>query len=346
MVKLPTQVGRQLIAALAYLKDSGRGITNCRDYLFTNWGQAGDRTDYPNLRRIGRRAMDGWARDHDVTLDEIFAIIGDQISSKDQDSSLIIDRVAEILLNPFARPMLAGKLLEQLRKAVLNPEEIVGLDDRIRARELHCEGCQRPFTSGEVVSFNSDPDNRGRQKVSLFCVRCLTPRFVTCNGKGCVDKMSIPDKLLNVFATSSKECEHMREGARVVPDAPVPDLRDDAPIRRGGVRIAPPPVRATNPFRVATGTTATNATQAETAAWIGEDALRGGTTAVTVTDEPGEPIWINAPQVPVPAPAATVWLNQRDIDARQRGIAQEDDLAWARRINQEGMNIINRGHTG
>lgn len=239
MIKIPNQMGRQFVALLAYTRDSGKALSAYRDHFFANWRR--DRLETrneltPAMRQGAAAAQDNWSRDNEVSLDEMFSTLGLQLSGREGDSSLIIDRVAEILTSPHAKQMLAGKTLEALKRAVLNPQEITGLDERLQAAEVHCTACHKVFTSGEVITMFHEPTNRGILKPQLYCTKCLGPSYLACSCVGCNEAVALTNKQLAFFAKKNGECEHLKllkDRAQQVDvnggvGWGVADLRDDA----------------------------------------------------------------------------------------------------------------------
>lgn len=213
MVKLPNQMGKQIIALLTSVKDSGKALSSYRDYMFANWRpeRVALRADLkPSVRNAVASAHGNWRRDDEVSLDDMFDILGAQVNAAPNDSSLIIDRVAEILLAPHAREMLSARTLEALRRAVLNSNELTGLEERLATGETHCVGCQKTFQSGETTTLFHEPNNRGILKTQLYCTKCLSPSYMACSSSGCTEAVPLSSKQLGFFAKKNSECEHLK----------------------------------------------------------------------------------------------------------------------------------------
>ena len=117
---------------------------------------------------------------------------------------------------PHARGVLSGKLLEQLRKAILLPDERVKLAEMVEARELCCMSCGRTLHTREMVSYVG---------TGLFiCHNCDVPVMVACS-KCREGAVMLPDKLYKAYQRA-RTCEICAGTAKpnqeAVPQTPPP----------------------------------------------------------------------------------------------------------------------------
>ena len=136
-----------------------------------------------------------------------------QTHGKHHDSDLI-EQIVKVLQLPFAGNTLSGKTLDQLRKALLLPDEYAGLVDRLNRRELSCAACKRTLQDGEMVSISAD---RGTNLV--VCGICRSPEYIRCSG--CHETLiEVQPKMKNALAKSGVCVNCASGGAHKAKESP------------------------------------------------------------------------------------------------------------------------------
>ena len=105
----------------------------------------------------------------------------------------LIDIVVDLLQAPYARNVMSGRNLQQLRRAILLPEEMIKFGESVR-KEMGCAGCGKTFVNGEMTSFRTDGD-----ETAFYCTRCTTPTLGACrvnSGSPCEGAGEIDNKHL------------------------------------------------------------------------------------------------------------------------------------------------------
>lgn len=180
MIRMYRYAVEQLVMLLVYLKsvdptpemisDVARRV---RDDSNSPVGSALDHAlDYP-MPKI------------DEVLNELVAQIGQSYQVQSADATFI-DQLVRILKLPFGRQYLMGGDVEALRKAILLPDEMIGLVDRLAQEELYCFGCHTPFRDSELVVYK-----KGSKDRTVFCMKCSTPAWVACSHEGCDCKVEL-----------------------------------------------------------------------------------------------------------------------------------------------------------
>lgn len=97
------------------------------------------------------------------------------------DASLLIDRMVEILQEPFVINRMTADALLALRRAILTPSEVGELRSSLAKGEGRC-GCGKKFQHGEMVTFYNNGEWNGRL---LYCTQCSPPSYQACSHEGC-----------------------------------------------------------------------------------------------------------------------------------------------------------------
>lgn len=120
--------------------------------------------------------------------DEIAAAILSEAKVGSQDGQLI-DLLANLLQEPYSGNILSGHTLTALRRSILLPAEVVGLESRLGAREIACYLCGTQLQHGEAGTIVSQSGGR----YGLACNLCIQPSSIRC--KGCRRSCALPTKL-------------------------------------------------------------------------------------------------------------------------------------------------------
>ena len=151
-------------------------LEDCYHYIrerranFTDIVSAGVLADQLDMIPFNGSSIDG-------SLDELAKDIVDQLSQPKRDGDLI-DTIVSAIGLPHAGSVLSGRTIDTLRRAILLPDEIVGLRTRLAEQELHCSSCGRPFGSNEMVTFVKNMTSHASP--FLYCASCRLPSTRAC----------------------------------------------------------------------------------------------------------------------------------------------------------------------
>jgi hypothetical protein len=137
-----------------------------------------------------------------------------ELSTK-QDSSnekRLVDIVIEALQKPMGRELLGGRTLKDLRRALLNADELAGLEDRIKQAHGHCAVCGRDLIHGEMATVTIDGDGAG---LTIRCTHCYKPVFAACGHPDCNNQADIRNKVQ--FLSSGKVLCEDHKGKKEAP---------------------------------------------------------------------------------------------------------------------------------
>ena len=130
--------------------------------------------------------------------------------------------VQQLIQSPYAKNILGGHTLNDLRQALLAPSDLVALQARLALKEMFCAGCGRELAHLEMVTIRTT-DRSNTPGAGIYCANCIYPEKIACIRSQCgeaVELSSIKVKGLRAKAT----CEHV----------PTP------PIKAGPEPVAPP----------------------------------------------------------------------------------------------------------
>jgi hypothetical protein len=156
-----------------------------------------------------------WALRNDelsgTTLDELIDVLASAVRDHRhgvKGDANLVDAIVDVIQLPFSRNILAGRNMQDLRRAVLVPSEAVGLADRLKKKETQCASCGHIFQHRELVVPASDSASQ-----VLYCFRCLEPDYVSCQHSGCNNV--VPVGKVYVRKNASKggaDCGYHKEG--------------------------------------------------------------------------------------------------------------------------------------
>lgn len=174
---------QHILLALVYLRyvavlTSNRAI---KDALAV-WMRANP-NGLPQLTRDWVTAVSREMGDHaappspDEVVDVLIAQLATPREAKaDKD---LIDAIVESLGLPFTggRYTANSDRTRAVQRALLTPNEVGLLRDKLRKAEMLCGACNVPLRDNELVTFST---NGGPSPV-LYCYRCLNPQWVGCH---------------------------------------------------------------------------------------------------------------------------------------------------------------------
>ena len=138
---------------------------------------------------------------------EALGTLEEQFAHPHHDSDMI-ERIATILQAPRAKSILGGEYLRMLRKALLSPREIAGIE---AVKALHCVRCEVPIADGELCSFTDSE--------SIFCWHCNQPTSIPC--RGCNTSITLPTGVGRVVQKAFKECTQCAAQRQPIPEPPI-----------------------------------------------------------------------------------------------------------------------------
>lgn len=125
--------------------------------------------------------------------------------NKSSSEGDLLDTLAAILQMPYPRNHFGPKTLQQLKTALLRPDELTGVN-KVKLQELACAGCAHVFQSGEMVTIQVEP---GQQAI-LQCRNCQHPESVVCTH--CLNTAPLGKKVFSVLNKAVFDCGEHQEG--------------------------------------------------------------------------------------------------------------------------------------
>src|SRR6267154_2992839 len=210
----------QIFLTLLYWRDqwdekpqSGERI---RDSASRGWASANARSDnlqhHPGwystvLNVFDIMGGDDFDFDSHKLLDELSTQINQKVNSRGDHDGDLIDTMVKILKSPRGLNILSGKNLDQLRKAILLPEELAGLKTKLSKNELSCGSCGRELKSGDMLTMTRDMSG----VAVISCTICSIPRFIPCPNK-CENHIELsPSLRKSIQRTTETKCQTCAE---------------------------------------------------------------------------------------------------------------------------------------
>src|SRR6267154_1208203 len=210
----------QIFLTLLYWRDqwdekpqSGERI---RDSASRGWASADARSDnvqhHPGwhstvLNVFDIMGGDDFDFDSHKLLDELSTQINQKVNSRGDHDGDLIDTMVKILKSPRGLNILSGKNLDQLRKAILLPEELAGLKTKLSKNELSCGSCGRELKSGDMLTMTRDMSG----VAVISCTICSIPRFIPCPNK-CENHIELsPSLRKSIQRTTETKCQTCAE---------------------------------------------------------------------------------------------------------------------------------------
>lgn len=122
----------------------------------------------------------------------------EQLSKPRVDLDLI-DTIVSLLNLPYGTNQISHQTIDNLRKAILNPEELAALKKDLAKQEMHCSNCQRLFGNGEMLT--SAIGQGGR--IYLYCAACKVPEFRTCDHCTTGGRVNLSNQVLRAIRKAS-----------------------------------------------------------------------------------------------------------------------------------------------
>lgn len=165
----------------------------------------GDPEQRANAQEAMRSAFSGEDQHQIDGLIQLFSkFITRKRSKSESTEGDLIDLIVKTLQLPFTAAVLAGRTLNNLRKALLLPEELTGLTSRLVKQEKCCMSCGKDFEPGEAMIYYEPSDSNSTS--TIMCFACSKPEMVKCGN--CKESVPFGD----VYATKrSKGCENHKK---------------------------------------------------------------------------------------------------------------------------------------
>lgn len=172
---------RRVFVVLIHYREMGYTYANANATVYENlfsrneW-RGGKPSENDKLHRSLRFLESGEYNNGTIpSLTELIDQIAKQLdgegTSNDRD---LIDTIVKLLGLPYCRNVLGGSNLNNLREALLIPEEISAFKAEI-SKEMFCGTCGHHFEMGEMTTFTTN----GRGPGGIFvCTRCRIPTSV------------------------------------------------------------------------------------------------------------------------------------------------------------------------
>ena len=176
-------------------------VQNAVDY----WHHPGSVGHFEGIEKVQRCAQHILENGHALgegMYDEMIVELADQLlvdSEKGFKDGSLIDRLVRILGLPYARNTLNSRVLVDLRKALLLPDEMAQLGERLEQKEMRCAGCTHQFVNHEMVTVSKDGHD-----TLIHCMKCHRPSFVPC--LKCDDRAVAVDKKLHKLLEQQWDC--------------------------------------------------------------------------------------------------------------------------------------------
>lgn len=214
MLRMYRQFAEQVLCALLFLRDrAGDSFGPIHEHVVVSWRREDGRNRFHNdgqaANLIHTVNFLTERNDFEMNLSEMITTLGDQIraaqnsigSSQDKD---LLDAIVRVTGLPYARNRMSGDVLESLKKALLLPDEIAGLKERLGREEMHCTTCGKKFMNGEMGSFINE---RGRS--SVMCTNCYHPVWIAsgCQKHSTEITQSVIKSIIKLGQTACETCK-------------------------------------------------------------------------------------------------------------------------------------------
>lgn len=153
----------------------GLGLDDLYNSVYTTYKNGklpADATFGVSLKSAGMLNLAGSVQIDKLLEDIQAAILAERSGLHEGD---LIDMLIKQLRLPFPSSVLAGPVLENISKALIDPNQMRVLASELEKSECHCGACGHRFVGGEV-STTSIAGGR----VTLLCTLCSPPQTVRC----------------------------------------------------------------------------------------------------------------------------------------------------------------------
>lgn len=174
MIRLYDDQAQLVLLALAYLEHS---VEVSSEYLCEYVRKHASLGDMPRDRyyQLQQIAISLQSKVVPEFSDVVNSIQLQRNKDVEHDSDLVETIVAYLGLEHTRNRGLSSGHVDELRKAILLPEELRKFKEKLQTNELECHKCRHRFRDGEMVTAGID-----RTGNSLTCIRCRLPMYAVC----------------------------------------------------------------------------------------------------------------------------------------------------------------------
>ena len=182
MVRLYDQQAKFLTLLLFYMRDA-QGVEpyDVVRYFIerSNRHAKGDGAFYKRLAED----LGNSRKDLDAT-ELITTLLKQAYDKPDTHDGDLVETIVDFLQLEHVRNRMDSEMLQQLRKAILLPEELRSVKEKLATKELRCS-CGHRYHDGELTTLSLSRDG-----VFISCARCRLPSLVVCFKKDGCDNLS------------------------------------------------------------------------------------------------------------------------------------------------------------
>lgn len=189
MIKLTRGVTERVVLLSLFLKERGYDLVTVLEEAIRYKSSFKKETTLRDIYAEGLR-HEGIVQNWDALLQYLKDEL-DAASPITSHHPALIDLLVDTLQSPYCRNVLAGKTLNQLRKAMLFPEEMSKVGESIQ-KEKSCGNCGKTFCERELA-VATQTENGG---MVFYCAHCANPVFSACQAAGCDNSGEIDGKIM------------------------------------------------------------------------------------------------------------------------------------------------------
>lgn len=226
MIKLANSHGRTLLAAFKILQ-----LTTESSALANGLINAAPETLGQAMAIHQRNIPEFWTivdqthgRPGDDSVGEVLGMILDQLRSTGSDYDSypgLLDSIVEVLMHPYCRNLLSGGYLEELRHAILRPEEHRQVQQN---RVLSCGSCGHRFVVNELGTLAGSGD-----QLHFVCSLCATPTYKACSADPrCDVRVNLNKSTLTDIQFRANCAHHQKKTTKAEESMPAPSGLDQA----------------------------------------------------------------------------------------------------------------------
>lgn len=252
MIRVYKEFLEKAMVCLAYLKLTGIELRDAASYAQDRGRSLEGLVNHDRLVTASYSILKGAsASGVSDSVDEMLALMDKQLEQHggdlgEQKYADLIDVMVNVLQLPYLRSNFNSKRLEQMKRALLLPDELNALKVNLKKKERYCMGCNHQFKNGESVVYSmGDGGDPG-----LLCTTCLQPQWIRC--QRCEGWVPLTEKDRGFFRRKFN-CGQHAEGGLATPAGNPIDVEEGLP------PWGPP---EPTPYRVTPTTTVTTGTEA------------------------------------------------------------------------------------
>lgn len=212
MIRLYREMAETLLMLLLFIKDRGVSLRDVRNYAEENWYRVDTRNaTQEETVAVVRYALESPSADP-PTFDSLIKTLVSQLRAKVYGDSRkegdLIDRLVRALGLPYSRNVIGGSTMDALKKALLLPEELAGLNKRLTEKEKSCGMCGHNMERGDLASIFYDGTG-----YIIVCANCSTPSHLPCGYCG-TERIPLSSETREVLRPKErcKKCARKEEG--------------------------------------------------------------------------------------------------------------------------------------